>query len=93
MTTKNAKKFILQLKGEIFLATRCPEYVLEQVAMRLEICEGDCAKTGRCQSCNCPFGKMILSDEGCGSGRYPAMIESEDMWNKYKEANGIVFEE
>ena len=91
MKTKNAKEFVKQIKGDLALSMT-DEHELEQIAFRLDACKDDCAKTGRCVKCNCPFGKMVFSEKGCNEGRYPPYMDAEE-WIQYKESNGIIFEE
>lgn len=66
-----------------------PEYIKEQVVIRLMKCEDDCAKQKKCMKCGCKYPQRLYTTESCNKDRHQDIMNKDD-WERYKQENGII---
>lgn len=91
ITNANIKSYI---EGNLryFLNNRklMPDFIMEQVYYRLQVCKNDCVVTGRCKVCNCPTKKKAFATRSCNNGElFPDLFLDEGDWEEYKLLNNI----
>lgn len=66
-----------------------PEYIREQVVIRMMKCQDDCIPSGKCINCGCKAPQRLYTTESCNISRHTDLMNKEE-WQIYKEENGII---
>lgn len=66
-----------------------PNYIKEQIEVRISSMNVDCYLTGSCVACGCKTTQLQMSRRACSNFCYPRFL-GKDTWKWLKEGNKIV---